>query len=40
MTFIVSADDVVLERDLGASTDSIARKMTRYNPDAGWHRVR
>ncbi len=40
MTFIVSADDVVLERDLGASTDSIARKMTRYNPDASWHRVR
>jgi len=40
MTFIVSADNVVLEQDLGASTDSIGRKMTRYDPDSSWHRLR
>ncbi len=39
MTFIVSADAVVREKDLGAKTDSIARTMTQYNPDAGWRRV-
>jgi Protein of unknown function (DUF2950) len=39
MTFIVSADGFVREKDLGASADSIARTMTQYNPAAGWHRV-
>jgi len=39
MTFIVSADNLVHEKDLGEKTDSVARKMTRYDPDASWHRV-
>ena len=39
MTFIVSADGVVHERDLGEGTDAAARKMTHYNPDATWHPV-
>jgi len=29
----------VREKDLGANTDSIARKMAQYNPDATWHCV-
>ncbi len=39
MTFIISGDRVVHEKDLGKNTDGIARKMTQYNPDATWHRV-
>lgn len=36
MAFIVSKDGVVHEKDLGPSTDRIARAMTAYNPDASW----
>jgi hypothetical protein len=39
MTFVVSTDGIVREKDLGENTDGIARKMTQYNPDAGWRRV-
>jgi hypothetical protein len=39
MTFIVNHDGSVRERDLGASTDTIARKMTAYDPDASWRPV-
>jgi hypothetical protein len=39
MTFIVNQDGTVRERDLGPQTDSIARKMTAYNPDAPWRPV-
>jgi hypothetical protein len=40
MTFIVNQDGVVRERDLGAQTDAIARRMSVYNPDASWRPVR
>ena len=40
MTFIVNQDGIVQERDLGAQTDGIARKLTVYNPDASWRHVR
>ena len=39
MTFIVNQDGTVWERDFGAPTDAVARKMTIYNPDAAWRRV-
>ena len=39
MTFIVNQDGIVRERDLGAKTDAIARKMTVYNPDKSWRQV-
>jgi hypothetical protein len=39
MTFIVSADGIVREKDLGRATDTAARAMARYDPDATWHRV-
>jgi hypothetical protein len=39
MTFIVNQDGVVYEKYLGASTDSIARSMTRFDPGPGWKKV-
>jgi len=38
MTFMVSHDGIVYEKNLGAGTDAAARAVTRYNPD-GWHAV-
>ena len=39
MTFIVSHDGIVHQKDLGLETDSVARSMMRYNPDQSWQRV-
>ncbi|HEY2257595.1 MAG TPA: DUF2950 domain-containing protein [Variovorax sp.] len=39
MSFMVSHDGVVYEKNLGAGTDAAARAMTRFNPDAGWRKV-
>lgn len=39
MTFIVNQCGVVFQKDLGKSTDDIALKMTRYDPDTSWHKV-
>jgi hypothetical protein len=39
MTFIVDQDGVVFQRDLGPTTDEIARAMPTYNPDLRWGRV-
>lgn len=39
MTFVVSQDGVVWEKDLGHDTDSAARAMTLYDPDASWTKV-
>ncbi len=36
MTFIVSRDGVVHEKDLGPRTDAVARAMKAYDPDPGW----
>lgn len=38
MSFIVSKDGVVHEKDLGPDSDRIARAMTAYNPDASWRK--
>jgi hypothetical protein len=40
MTFVVNHDGVVWEKVLGPGTDAAARKMTVYNPDSSWQRVR
>ena len=40
MTFVVNQDGVVREKDLGPSTDALARKMSAYNPDASWRQVK
>jgi len=36
MTFIVGADDVVYQKDLGQNTAEVASAMTAYRPDASW----
>jgi len=38
MTFIVSHEGVVYQKDLGPDTSAIASKMTKFNPDASWKR--
>ena len=39
MTFIVNQDGVVYQKDLGPGTESTARSMTLFNPDASWQKV-
>ena len=39
MTFIVSADGMVYQRDLGDDTAKIAQAMTAYDPGPGWTKV-
>ena len=39
MTFIVNADGVVYEKDLGQDTEKIAAGMSEYNPDKTWAKV-
>ena len=39
MTFIVNQDGVVFEKDLGADTATLAKKMTAYGPDKTWERT-
>jgi Protein of unknown function (DUF2950) len=36
MTFIVGADGVVYQKDLGKKTDVLAATMKEYNPNSGW----
>jgi len=38
MTFIVSQDGVVYEKDLGKKTDVLAKAMTEYNLNASWQK--
>jgi len=38
MSFIVNHDGVVFSRNLGPDTASVAARITRFNPDAGWKR--
>ena len=39
MTFIVSQDGVVYERDLGKKTDKLAKVMKEYNPNSSWQKA-
>jgi len=39
MTFIVSHDGVVYEKDLGPNTAALASAMTRFDPDSSWQKV-
>jgi hypothetical protein len=39
MSFIVSKDGVVYEKDLGPGGAAIAKAMTAYNPDSTWAKV-
>lgn len=37
MTLIVTEDDIVYEKDLGANTSAVANAMTTFHKDATWH---
>jgi hypothetical protein len=36
MTFIVSQDGVVYQKDLGPDTKVAVQKITQFNPDKSW----
>ncbi|MEJ8850849.1 DUF2950 domain-containing protein [Variovorax rhizosphaerae] len=39
MSFMVSHDGVVYEKDLGAGTEAAAGAIKRFNPDTGWRKA-
>jgi hypothetical protein len=39
MTFIVSQDGTVYEKDLGKKTEALAKTMKEYNPASSWHKA-
>jgi hypothetical protein len=39
MTFIVNADGVVYQKDLGKKTDILAKTMKEYNPNSSWQKA-
>lgn len=39
MSFLVSHDGQLYEKDLGPGTDGAARAMTRFDPDSSWKKV-
>jgi DUF2950 family protein len=39
MTFVVGPDGIVHEKDLGPETTAAVARITRYDPDASWHRA-
>jgi hypothetical protein len=39
MSFIVSHNGVLYEKNLGPKTDATARSMSRFNPDSSWKKV-
>jgi len=39
MTFMISHDGGVFERDLGKNSEAVARAMKTFDPDSGWQEV-
>jgi hypothetical protein len=39
MTFIVSQDGFIYQKDLGANTSALASTLREYDPDKEWVRV-
>ena len=39
MTFIVSQNGIVYQKDLGKTTETIAKTMKEYNPDPTWQKA-
>lgn len=39
MSFLVNQDGVVYQKNLGPQTETIARQMTEFDPDASWTKV-
>lgn len=39
MTFLVSVDGVIYQKDLGKKTEAIAKSMKEYDPDPSWQKA-
>ena len=39
MTFMVNQDGTVFQKDLGANTAKLARKIDAFSPDSTWTKV-
>jgi hypothetical protein len=39
MSFMVSHDGELYQKDLGPNTNALARAMTRFDPDSTWKKV-
>jgi hypothetical protein len=39
MTFLVGADGIVYEKDLGKKTETTAKAMKEYDPNSSWHQT-
>jgi hypothetical protein len=39
MTFVIGADGVLYQKDLGKKTGVIAKAMKEYDPNSGWEKV-
>lgn len=39
MSFLVSHDGILYEKDLGPGSDAAARALSRFNPDSSWRKV-
>jgi hypothetical protein len=39
MSFMISHDGEVFQKNLGPGTDAIARAMTKFDPDSSWTEV-
>ena len=39
MTFMINQNGVLLEKDVGPTTNEVASKMTEFNPDNTWKPV-
>jgi len=39
VTFLISHDGVVYQKDLGPTTPQLALKMARFDPGPGWQKV-
>jgi hypothetical protein len=39
MTFIVSEDGIVYQKDLGQKTEVLAKSLKEYNPNSSWQKA-
>lgn len=39
MTFMISHEGDIFEKDLGPDSDRLARAMTKFDPDSSWKEV-
>jgi hypothetical protein len=39
MTFMINQDGVIVQKDLGPDTATIAKEMSTFNPDSSWEQV-